>query len=58
MSLRFRYVPRSTAVPVWSLGGRGERPRPIVAVSLLSSSGMIPCDGLLDTSADDTVFPE
>jgi predicted aspartyl protease len=58
MSLRFRYVPLSTASPVWSLDGRSERPRPIIAVALIGPSGMAPCDGLVDTGADDIVFPE
>lgn len=58
MSLRFPYARSSTTVPVWSLGGRSERPRPLVSVSLIGPSGTVAKDAILDTGADDTVFPE
>ncbi|MGL4550415.1 MAG: aspartyl protease family protein [Gemmataceae bacterium] len=58
MSLTFPYCRVRTTGPVPSLGGRMERPRPIVAVTLLGPSGVVARDCLVDTGADDTVFPE
>src|SRR5437867_1719795 len=42
---------------VW-LGGRAERPRPVIAVSLIGPLATHVEDSLLDTGADDAVFPE
>src|SRR4051812_44893220 len=44
--------------PVWSLGGRTGRPRPVVPVSLLGPADTWVDVALLDTGADDTVFTE
>ncbi len=58
MSMRFSYAQLRTNAPVWPLGGRQERPRPIIAISLAGPSDTAVEEGLLDTGADDTVFPE
>jgi hypothetical protein len=58
MTLHFPYARLKTAAPVWSLGGRTERPRPIIKVSLVGPAGTAVQAGVLDTGADDTVFPE
>jgi hypothetical protein len=58
MSMRFRYTPLKTAAPVWPLGGRLERPKPIVTATLLGPTNALPREALLDTGADDTVFHE
>lgn len=56
--MRFRYTPLRAKAPVVSLGGRQERPRPIVPVTLVGPAGSKVFDGKLDSHADDTVFPE
>jgi hypothetical protein len=58
MSLCYRYLQLARNRPVIPLGGRWVRPRPIVPISLVGPSGSAAQDGLLDTAADDTVFPE
>src|SRR5204863_8426585 len=44
--------------PIVSLGGRHERPKPVIAVALLTAHDTVTRDCLLDTGADDTTFPE
>jgi hypothetical protein len=56
--MRFRYKPLRAKGPVVSLGGRQERPRPIVRVSLLGPAGTRVIPAGVDSYADDTVFPE
>src|SRR5690348_6410791 len=58
MSLTFHYPAVRVRRPVVPLGGRLERPRPVITVTLLSPAGAFLEDALLDTGADDTVFPE
>jgi len=58
MSLTFAYRFYPGSAPVWSLGGRAGRPRPVVTAALLGPSGSWTGTALLDTAADDTVFPE
>src|SRR4051794_34638424 len=58
MSLRFPYRRQRMRRPVPSLGGRRERPQPIIPVTTIGPGGSHPWDALLDTGADDTVFPE
>ncbi len=58
MSLRFAYVRFRRPHPVLTLGGRYQRARPIVTVTLIGPAGSVPIDSLLDTAADDTVFSE
>jgi hypothetical protein len=58
MSLSFRYkligVPRA----VLPLGGRWVRPRPLVGVTVVGPGGSRHRQAVLDTAADDTIFPE
>jgi hypothetical protein len=56
--MRFRYTPLRAKAPVVSLGGRQERPRPIVPITLVGPAGSKVFDGKPDSHADDTVFPE
>jgi hypothetical protein len=56
--MRFRYKPFRTKAPVVSLGGRQERPRPIIPITMVGPAGSKLFEGKLDSHADDTVFPE
>jgi len=56
MHFPYRLLPARQAVV--SLGGRWVRPRPVVFVSLVGPSGVYVERALLDTAADDTVFPD
>jgi hypothetical protein len=56
--MRFHYTPFRTSVPVLTLGGRGERPRPVAPVTLIGPRNSWPIDARVDSNADDTVFPE
>jgi predicted aspartyl protease len=56
MPLRYRYQPFHTQQPLWQLGGKSVRVRPILTVTVISPTGTGVTDGLLDTGADDTVF--
>ena len=58
MSMRFRYRPYQLRKPAWTLGGQMDRPRPIVDVSITGPLGAAPQRCVLDTAADDSVFPE
>jgi len=58
MSMRFSYQSTTHHLPLVSLGGRMERPRPVVAATLIGPARSWCMDSLLDTGADDTVFPE
>ena len=58
MSLLFAYRLHPAAAPVWPLGGRMGRPRPVVTVGLTGSAGSWTGTALLDSGADDTVFPD
>lgn len=58
MSLHYRYVPVRVPRPVWSLGGRLVRPRPLIHVALIGPSGTRVERAHIDPGADDTVFPE
>src|SRR5437763_852920 len=58
MSLRFPYKLISVGHPVVPLGGRSVRPRPIFSVTLVGPTSSRAQDSLLDSGADDTVFPE
>ena len=48
----------ATGLPIPSLAGRADRPRPLLAVGVIGPAGTVVRDGLLDTGADDTVFHE
>jgi hypothetical protein len=56
--MRFRYTPLRTRAPVVSLGGRQQRPRPIVPITLIGPADARAIPGWVDSHADDTVFPE
>jgi hypothetical protein len=56
--MRFPYQLLKTRQPVFTLGGRSRRPRPVVAITVIGPTGTYVTDGWLDTAADDTVFPE
>ena len=58
MTLFFQYKRYTAPHPIVSLGGRTERPRPVLAVALLGGGGTVTRDCLLDTGADDTIFPD
>lgn len=58
MTMRFPYRPIPVRRPVVSLGGRRIRPRPLVLATLVGPSGIFVDRALLDTAADDTVFPD
>jgi hypothetical protein len=54
----FRYQPFTAPLPVVSLGGRPDRPRPVVFLSVIGPAGTHGDEGHIDTGADDTVFEE
>ena len=58
MSLRFAYKALKTGSPVFPLGGRMGRPKPLVLATVIGPAAARPFTGLLDTGADDTVLPE
>jgi hypothetical protein len=58
MTMRFPYRLLTARQPVVSLGGRLVRPRPLVFVTLIGPSGVFVDRAMLDTAADDTVFPD
>jgi hypothetical protein len=58
MSLRFPYTRVPTTNPVWPLGGRLDRPKAIIQVSIVGPAATLARRGLLDTGADDTAFPD
>lgn len=57
MSARFDFKLHSMGKPIWTLGGRWVRPRPIVVVGGEGPSGSQAREALVDCGADDTVFP-
>lgn len=56
--MRFPYRRVRIRRPAPGLGGSLVRPRPVVTVSLLSPTAYDLQDALVDSGADDTVFPE
>jgi hypothetical protein len=56
MLFRYRHV--SAKQPVYALGGRFVRPRPLVDYGIVGPRSVAIGEGLLDTGSDDTVFPE
>ncbi len=58
MSLLFAYRIYPGPGPVWPLGGRIGRPRPVVHITVIGPNGASVQEALLDTGSDDTVFPE
>lgn len=58
MSLHFSYRLTNLAKPVYSLGGRTVRPRPLVDLTIIGPTDSRVLRALLDTGADDTILPE
>ena len=58
MSLRFRYRLARASAPIAALGGRFGRPRPIINVTLVGASAIATRSALLDSGADESIFPE
>jgi len=56
--MRFRYHMTRVGQPALTLGGRWVRPQPLIHVSLIGPTNARPILGILDTAADDTVFPD
>ncbi|MBY0229057.1 MAG: retroviral-like aspartic protease family protein [Gemmataceae bacterium] len=56
MSMTFPYNRFNLAAPRYD--GKGYRAKPIFTVTLIGPSGSVPRDGLADSGADDTVFPD
>jgi hypothetical protein len=56
--MRFSYARLRMRQPVVSLGGRRERPRPLVPITALGRAGVYLEQAILDTGADDTIFHE
>ena len=57
MGMRFPYKLRRSRHAVVSLGGRWVRPRPMVTITMIGPRGTVVEEAILDTAADDTVFP-
>ena len=57
MTLRFPYRLRRSRQAVVSLGGRWVRPRPMVTIAMTGPGETIVEEAMLDTGADDSVFP-
>jgi len=58
MSLRFPYRRFRVKHPLLTLGGRIERPRPVIGVTVIGPADTRYIHALLDTGADDTIFPD
>ena len=58
MTLRFPYQLVSVGHPIYPLGGRSERPRPILGVTVIGPADSRLREAILDSAADDTVFSE
>ncbi len=58
MALIFRYRLFPLGRPIVSLGGRFSRPRPVVDVTITGPARERSRQVLLDSGADDSVFPE
>jgi hypothetical protein len=58
MSLRFPYRRFRVKQPLITLGGRTERPRPVIGLTVTGPADSRYIHGLLDSGADDTVFPD
>ncbi len=56
--MRFPYKMTRVGRPALALGGRWVRPQPLIHVALAGPTATRPVLGILDTAADDTVFPD
>ena len=55
--MRFPYLPWVVSQPIYPLGGSFVRHYPVFNIRISTPSAAVVRDGLLDTAADDTVFP-
>jgi hypothetical protein len=55
--MRFRYVAQQTSQPIYALGGASIRYQPIVCTLVGLVAPQLAIDCLVDSAADDTVFP-
>jgi hypothetical protein len=55
--LRFPYLPVAVQRPVYPLAGAQVRHYPVINVAVSCASGDLFFDGLVDSAADDTIFP-
>src|SRR5262249_41993543 len=58
MTLVYPYVRVNVRRPAIALGGATSRPRPLIPVTLIGPTNTRLIYGLVDSGADDTVFPE
>lgn len=58
MAMYFRYQPVRMGRVIHPLGGRTVRPRPLVDVTLIGPADSRVRQAILDSGADDTIFPE
>jgi hypothetical protein len=57
MALIYSYRSLQMRSPAIALGGRTNRPRPLIDISLIGPRATRVTQALLDTGSDDTVFP-
>jgi Aspartyl protease len=57
MVLTFRYPRYRSPNPVVPLGGVQFRPQPVILIGVTGPLGTLPYEALIDTGADDTIFP-
>jgi hypothetical protein len=55
--MRFPYLAHRVGRPVYPLGGALVRHYPVLSVTLTGPAGSYPKDALVDSAADDTIFP-
>ncbi len=58
MSMLFRYSAVNLNRQILTLQKRVARPRPIIPVTIIGPSQSLAGDALVDTGADDTIFPD
>jgi hypothetical protein len=56
--MRFPYKITRVGRPALTLGGRWVRPQPLIHVGAVGPAGTLAVLGILDTVADETVFPD
>jgi hypothetical protein len=56
--MRFRYRRFPVKTPLLTLGGRKERPRPVIGVTVIGPADSRYVLALLDSGADDCIFPD
>ncbi len=56
--MRFPYKITRVGRPALTLGGRWVRPQPLIHLGVVAPAGTLAVLGILDTAADETVFPD